>query len=299
MQLSAVDLNLLLVLDALLQERSVSRAARRVGISASAMSHALARLRELFDDPILIRSGRTMVPTARGEALTDQARRAILEAEKVFTTRGHFDPWDLERQFRVAVSDIALIVLGPAFEHLLRSEAPGVDITYDPLRELSQPLRDGTFDLVIGPISEKHPEVRSAVLFEDRCVCVVRGDSPVGERVKIEQLVELPHVDVRHSAARVGGVDEALARHGVRRRVARLVSTHLMALHLVARTDYMAIVPSALARTVERALRLRVLLPPLELEPVEVGLAWHLRTEDDPSLVWLRQAVERAVDLSV
>lgn len=299
MQLSAIDLNLLVVLDALLQERSVARAARRVGLSASAMSHALARLRAVLDDPILVRSGREMVPSPRAEALTERVRRAVIEAEKVFAPSRGFEPGDLRKPLRVGASDIATVVLGPALEQLLVTEAPGVVLHYAPFESFVTRLRDGTYDLALGPLYDLPADVLGQPLFEDTWVCVVRAESPIPDRPRVDQLAELEFVDLPPWCGRTLPLDQAFARNGHPRKVARTVPGELAALHLVARTSFATLVPSSIARVLQRHLRLRVIPLPVAADPVVVGFAWHLRTNGDVEQVWLRELVERAADLSV
>jgi len=299
MQLSGIDLNLLVVLDALLQERSVSRAAQRVGLSASAMSHALARLRDVLDDPILIRSGREMVPSPRAEALTDRVRRAVIEAEKVFAPTRGFEPAELRKPLRVAATDLATVVLGPALEQLLITEAPGVMLHYAAFESFVTRLRDGSYDLAIGPLQDLPADVLGQTLFEDTPVCVVRAESTVPERPRIEQLAELDYVDVPPWCGRTVALEQAFARHGHPRRTVRTVPGELAALHLVARTSFATLVPSSVARAVQRNLRVRVIPLPIATDPIPVGFAWHVRSNGDVEQAWLRELVERAADLSV
>lgn len=299
MHLAGIDLNLLVVLDALLQERSVARAAQRVGLSASAMSHALARLRDVLDDPILIRSGRQMVPTPRAEALTDRVRRAVIEAEKVFAPPLGFEPGQLSKPLRLAATDLGVVVLGPALEQLLLTEAPGMTLHYTTFESFVTRLRDGTYDLALGVLHDLPADVLGQTLFDDNWVCVVRAESPLPERPRLEHLGELEYVDPPAWCGRTVLIDQAFAQNGHPRRVVRTVTGEMAALSLVARTSFATLVPSSIARAAQRSLRLRVIPLPVATDPIAFGFAWHVRTDNDPEQVWFRELVERAADLSV
>jgi DNA-binding transcriptional LysR family regulator len=297
-----VDLNLLITLDALLQEENVSRAATRVGLSTPAMSHALARLREQLADPLLVRAGHKMVPTPRAIDLKDRVHALAGEVQAVLAPAAPQDPRTLERTFQLKASDQLITVLGPALDRALRA-APGVRCQVTPTeRSEAQLLRDGTIDLSIGvydylPYSDLPPDLRIQRLFDDRFVCVVRAGHPgVGKTLTLRQFAALEHVQVV-PRGRIGGyVDELLLRHGLSRRVVRAVPYFLAALALVAETDYLLTTSIRLARRLAPRLGLRMVPPPraLALEPYTVAQLWHPRNDRDPAHRWLREAVATA-----
>lgn len=294
------DLNLLITLDALLQEENVSRAAARVGLSTPAMSHALARLRKQLGDPLLVRAGQRMVMTPRAADMRERVHELAAAALGVMTAEPKSDPRQLERTFRIKATDHALTVLGPALDELVRREAPGVALHVLPQqREEAALLRDGAIDLALGvydyaPYSELPNDLRIQQLFEDHFVCVVREDHPtVARSLTLQQFAELEHVQVVPRGAPGGYVDELLAVHGMKRRIARAVPYFLSALVLVAETDYVVTISQQLARRLVDRLALKVVQPPrsLGLEPYQVAQLWHPRNDRDPGHRWLRETV--------
>lgn len=291
--LPSSDLGVLATLDALLQESSVSGAARRLGLSTPATSHALARLRARFDDPLLVRAGRRMVLTPRAEALKEQVRRAVMEAERVFEPPETFEPIRLERAFALSVTDYVMEVIGGALDQTLRDEAPGVDLRFVPntLTD-AEALRRGDSDLAIGIYGDLPPELRTRPALTDRFVCAVRGDHPaVGKRLTLRQYVRLGHVQVAPRGQPGGYVDQLLAERGEQRRVTRAVPFFRTALEMVARSDDVLTVSRRLAQRFAPALGLRVLAPPLPFEPYTLSLVWHPRFDADPAHRWLRDRI--------
>ena len=182
------DLSLLLTLDALLQEANVTLAAKRLGLSTPAASHALARIRERLGDPILVRAGRSMVLTPRAEELRPQVRSLVEDASRVMSAAVPFSPRGLKRTFTIFTTDHVLLVLGPAVDRLLREEAPDVALRFLPsVVEDWIPLRDGVADLSVCILGHFPDEFRTRQLFTDRFVCVVRADHPrVGKRLTLD-----------------------------------------------------------------------------------------------------------------
>ncbi|MEZ4454408.1 MAG: LysR family transcriptional regulator [Nannocystaceae bacterium] len=285
------DLAALATLDALLQEGSVSGAARRLGLSTPAVSHALARLRERFDDPLLVRAGRAMVLTPRAEALRPRVRDAVSIAGRVFEDPGEFDPARLERAFTVSMTDYVLLVFGGAFEAALGEAAPGLDLRVianaadDPER-----LRAGDTDLAVGIYGDLPPELRTRPIITERLVCVVREDHPsVRRRLTLDQFVALQHIQVAPRGRPGGYVDELLAARGLRRRVTRAVPYFQIALEMTARSDRILTVSERLARLLGPRLKLRIFEPPIPLEPFALSMVWHPRFDADAAHRWLRE----------
>jgi DNA-binding transcriptional LysR family regulator len=294
--LETSDLNHLLALDALLQEVSVSGAARRLGLSTPAMSHALARLRERFDDPLLVRAGRSMVLTPRAEGLRSSVREAVAAAGRVFSAPAAFEPSRLEGCFAVSVTDYVMVVLGPTLEGLVRGRAPRLDLRYVP-NAVDDPerLRRGDTDLAVGIYGELPPELKTRPLITDRLVCAVRADHPrVGERLTLERYVELDHVQVAPRGQPGGYVDELLAARGLRRRVARAVPFFQVALAMTAGGDYVLTASERLVRGLGPGLGLKILAPPLPLRPFALSMVWHPRFDGDAAHSWLREQLAEA-----
>ncbi len=296
--MESTDFTALVALDALLQESSVSGAARRLGLSTPAMSHALARIRERFDDPILVRAGRSMVLTPRAEALRPRVRNAIAAAEQALAPETPFSPGTLEREFTVHVTDAVLHILGAALDSAARHEAPGLALRFVPNSPAdADRLRAGDADLAVGIYGELPPEMRLRQLLTDRFVCVVRADHPsVNKRLTLKHFTALDHVQVAPRGRPGGYVDDLLAERGLARRVTRAVPYFDAALELVAGTDYVLTVSERIARGRADRLGLRILEPPLPLEPYALNLVWHPRLDADPAHAYLRDLFVRAAE---
>jgi DNA-binding transcriptional LysR family regulator len=293
--MEARDLSLLLTLDALLQEVSVTRAARRLGLSTPGTSHALARIRTRLGDQILVRVGRQMMLTPRGEQLRPHVRSLVEDASRVLRPPGPFAPRTLARSFTVFATDHALLVLGGAVDRLVRAEAPQVSLRFLPAAADDwMALRDGSADLSVCLPGFARAEFRTRLLLTEPFVCVVRRGHPrVRTRLTLTQYLGLDHLVVA-PLGRPGQVDELLAARGHERRVRRTLPYLDAALRVVAETDYVLTVPGIAARAAAKALDLRVLPPPLALEPDAVQLLWHPRLDDEPANAWLREVFVRA-----
>jgi DNA-binding transcriptional LysR family regulator len=289
-------LGLLVSLDALLQEGSVTQAARRVGLSTAAMSHTLARIRERLGDPVLVRSGRGMVLTPRAEALRPRVHSVVAEARATLEPERPFVARELARTFVVHVTDYVLTVLGLVVDRLLRDEAPAACLRFVP-NSPDDPalLRDGGSDLAVGIYGDLPQEMRSRQLLTDRFVCVVRNGHPVAtRRLTLPQFVALSHIQVAPRSKPGGYLDDVLRQRGLSRNVARAVPYFGTALQLTAQTDYVLTVSERIARKLAPALGLTVLEAPLELRPYALSLVWHPRFDGDAGHRFLRDVFTRA-----
>jgi DNA-binding transcriptional LysR family regulator len=289
------DLSLLLTLDALLQEANVTLAAKRLGLSTPAASHALARIRERLGDPILVRAGRSMVLTPRAEELRPQVRSLVEDASRVMSAAVPFSPRGLKRTFTIFTTDHVLLVLGPAVDRLLREEAPDVALRFLPsVVEDWIPLRDGVADLSVCILGHFPDEFRTRQLFTDRFVCVVRADHPrVGKRLTLDEYLALDHIVVS-PLGRPSHVDAVLAERGRERRIRRTVPFFNSGLLLAAATDYVLTVSDRAALALADTLGLRIVEPPLPLSSYSLNLLWHPRLENEPANRWLRDVFARA-----
>jgi DNA-binding transcriptional LysR family regulator len=291
------DLSLLATLDALLQESSVTGAARRVGLSTPAMSHALARIRERLSNPILVRAGRGMVLTPRAEALKPRIHTLVNEAQQALEADRPFVASELRRSFVVSATDYVLCMLGVPFDRLLRQEAPNVKVRFV-ASSIDDPaaLREGGADLAIGIYGDLPPEVKTRLLLTDRFVVAVRREHPtVGKKLSLEQFARLPHLQIALGRTYV---DDALKENGIERRIARVMPYVLPALYLVSKSDYLLIVCERIAEDLAPALGLRTLAPPIELKPYALSLAWHPRFDGDAGHRFLRDVFARAAQKS-
>lgn len=294
--MNRLGLKLLLVLDALLAERNVTRAAAKVGLSQPAMSNALARLRDALDDPLLVRTPQGMVPTPRAEALAAPLARALADLERAFTVPEPFDPSTSTRCFNIAATDYMELTLLPRLMAALRGMGATVQVALLPLAEPSwaEALADGALDLTLAVVGRAPERLRSRRLFDEAFACLLRRDHPAAAApLTLERFVELPHLLVSPRGGRRGIVDEALERRGLSREVVLSVPHFLMAPAVVAQTDLIATVPSRVARAFVGALPVVALPPPLPLPGFSVAMSWHERQHHDPAHQWLREQLAR------
>lgn len=290
------DLGLLVALDALLQESSVTKAARRVGLSTPAMSHRLERLRVKLEDPLLVRAGRGMVLTPRAEALRPQVRSVVAAADRVMTPQAPFSPATLTRDFVIRATDYVLLVLGPTLDRIARAEAPQVGLRFmTNTPEDGADLRAGHAHLAVGIYGALEPELKTRTLLSDRFVCVVRRGHPLGRRrLTLSRYVKLGHIQVAPRGRPGGYVDDLLAERGLARRVTRAVPSFAAALRLVQGSDDVLTVSARVLGALEPEPALEVRAPPLPLEPYALSLLWHPRLDGDPAHRWLRELFVRA-----
>ncbi|MBL9105329.1 MAG: LysR family transcriptional regulator [Myxococcales bacterium] len=296
--LAAMDLNLLVTLEALLGERHVTRAAARLGLSQSATSHALARLRRLLGDPLLVRDGQLLVPTTRAAALAPRLAEALASLRSVLAPPAAFDPATARRRFTLGMADYAQFVLLPPLLARLSAAAPHVDLVVrdsaiDRLDEIdftvapdssvarSDPLRGG-----------RQPALRGRRLFRERYVCVARRGHPrIGKKLDLATFVALPHAFIAPRGTPGGVVDDALAERGLTRRVALMIQHFLVAPDAIAGSDLIITLAERLARAFAGRLPLALHEPPLALPRFTMQLYWHERRHLDPAHQWLRRQI--------
>jgi DNA-binding transcriptional LysR family regulator len=295
MDLRSADLNLLVALDALVRERSVSRAGERMGLSQPAMSNVLTRLRRLLDDPVLVRTSEGMVPTQRVAAVIGPVRKALSELQQVLAGEAEFEPARAQRVFRVSAMDHAWVVLVPHLARLLAREAPGVRLDLLPHRESTpSDLEAGELDaaILVGRKHGRGAGFRRAELYDDNFDCLVRRGHPeVGRRLSLKRYLELGHVLASPRSRRGGVVDQALQKRGLSRRVHVIVPHFAAAPFVVAATDLIATLPRGVARPFARMLDLQLFPPPIPLEGGPWLLVWHERTFQDAGHSWLRAQI--------
>ena len=297
--LTEVNLNLLVYLDTLLREKSVTRAAQRLGITQSAMSHNLRQLRDIFGDPLLVRGKGGMQPTPRAEELVIPLRSGLQSLRRTLQGDSAFEAEKSTRRFVIAAGDaVGMLVLPPLLERL-RESGPNVDLDVVPFdgRRYSSQLETGEVDVAISAFFPDAPAVRMRKLLPASFVCMVWEDHPVvGETLVLAAWAQLPHVLV--SPQGTGGpgiVDRALAKHGLERRVAVRIRYFLAAPLLVSRTDLVLTTTRALAEMFAADLPVRLIAPPVELPTFSIGLAWHERVAKDPANLWIRSHVAEAL----
>jgi DNA-binding transcriptional LysR family regulator len=291
-ELGGVDLNLLVVLRALLAERHVTRAARSVGLSQSAASHALARLRDLYRDPLLVRAGRTLEPTPRALALLPAIDRALAEIQATIVGPAPFDPRTEHRTFTFGMADYGQAMLcGPMLARLAR-EAPGIDVAVSSGEGVDDLVDEGVLDLGVTVRPPRSGGPSSTELFSDDFVCIVRKGHPEAtERITLKRYLALRHVVVAPSGSPGSVVDTELARRGLRRRVAARVPSFLVAPIVVSGSDFINTGPARLARLLAERHPIALVRPPLRLPSFTLYLVWPRRFDQDPAHRWFRELV--------
>lgn len=283
------DLNLLITLDTLLSEGSVAAAAKRLRLSPSAMSRALARLRETTGDPLLVRAGRGLVPTPRAVELREQVSRLVQEAQAVLRPAQTLDMGQVVRTFTLRSSEEFVENLGPALLARIAQEAPGVRLRFvDKSDKDSALLREGSIDLSIGVVdASASPELLTQALFRDRLIGVVRSGHPLSQGpVSVERFAQGRHVYVSRRGLERGQVDDALQALGLTRDISTIVAGFATAIALARDTDLIASVPERY--TAHQRDGLYSFALPIVVPPFTVAMLWHPRLDADVAHRWLR-----------
>lgn len=293
-ELAQHDLNLFVALHALLRERHVTRAAAAVNMSQPAMSRALGRLRDMFDDPILVRTRTGMTPTARALALYPDVAELLARVRDVIRP-ARFDPREAVGAVRIAAPDIVSHMLVPPLIQRLAREAPGLDLEIVAWSaRWREELERGAVDLTVGVPTGDEPNLYSRPLITNEWACLLREGHPaLGKRWTVQLFAGLDHVLVSLLGRGGGPVDEALAAHGLKRRIALRIPYPAVAPHIVAETDLVVTTPRWLALKLASAGNVVIRRPPIPIPPVRVALVWHERSHRDPRQRWLRDALVR------
>jgi DNA-binding transcriptional LysR family regulator len=288
------DLNLLVTLDVLIEEGSVTKAADRLGMSAPSLSRALARIRETLGDPILVRAGRDLVPTPRAMALRDRVHDLVEEATQLLRPHEVQSFESLDRQFTIRANEAVVAAFAADLLTKLHAEAPLVSLRFAPEgEEDDDALREGRIDLEIGALREMGPEMRIQTIFRDHYFGVARADHPIFDEELTPQLfAQFDHISVSRRGRARGPVDRALNELGLERRVTLIVASFPAALCALPGNDLIALVPGiVLAGIRGLETNLRSFDIPLTLESVVMAHAWHPRMDNDPAHRFLRDAV--------
>ncbi len=291
--ITAVNLNLFVVFEALVAERNVTRAAKRLGVTQSAVSNALRQLRVLFDDPLFLRRSAGVEPTPRALVLAEPVRRGLAAFGDALAPP-RFEPKTAERRFVIATSDYCEMVLLPSLLARLADDAPNVRVEIVPwgLHEVPDLLARGEADVMIGYYSKVPAAHREQKLFTEEFRCLVRKRHPsVRGKLTLNGWVAVPHVVVSQRPGSTSGVDRALAARGLSRRIGVRVSHFLIVPEIVARTDFVAALSRRIAEPAARTLDLRLFPPPIPLAKSTVGMVWHDRLDADPGHRWLRDVI--------
>lgn len=294
MNITSVNLNLFVAFDALFSEQNVTRAARRLGVTQSALSNSLQRLRVLFDDPLFLRGSRGITPTPRAMELAPPIQRGLASLGAALAP-SVFDASKASRTFVIATSDYVQYVVLPPLLRRLSTEAPHVHLDVRPwgLHEVSPLLASGEADLMIGYFSRLPPMHADVKLFTETYTCIARKRHPkiTTSRPSLEAWTSTPHVVVSERPGSTASVDRVLATKNRKRIIGARVTHFLLVPEIVAQTDFVAALSSRVAAPFAKALDLKTFTPPLPLPKSEVGMVWHDRLMADAGHRWLRDVV--------
>ncbi|MEX1365922.1 MAG: LysR family transcriptional regulator [Nannocystaceae bacterium] len=298
-QLAGINLNLFPVLGAMLRHRSVTRAAQELGVTPSAVSHALRELRALLDDPLFVRAGTGMLPTRRATEVEVALREGLGLLGEVVQRREEFDPAATRRVFTVATSDEVIMATLPRVFSRLQREAPDMAINIRPRSTQSiEMLEVGELDLLLRLTDDVPSWAAHTPLDAGDVVCVVRGDHPrVKARLTAERFRSLPHIRVSPQGFGESTTERRLRELGIERKISIYTFSFATAAEFVAQTDAILTLPEGVAHAVAPRLGLRILTPPFTVPGFVLDMIWNQR-RDDPALAWLRQVlIDAAADV--
>ena len=296
MNLRSIDLNLLVVLDALLDEAHVSRAAQRVALSQPATSSALERCRHLFDDPLLVRSTRLMTLTPRAQSLRAPIKQALQGVLSVFEAPA-MDLKALSGTVRVGLADALLAALLAPLHKKLQRSSPRLSLSYLPWQSASDELRrleQGELDLAVSVLPAVHGSFRRIELLQEHYVVVMRRRHPAAAAFSLDAWLAYPHVEVSSWGDSRGALDDALLSSGRTRHVGVVVPSFLAVLPLLEHTDYIAMLPSRCILPGHRK-KLAIFKPPISVEGFSLHLAWHERRDGDPAVQHVARVLRQVV----
>ena len=295
MDLHGIDLNLLVAFDALMAERNVTRAGARIGRTQPAMSAALSRLRALLKDELFVRGPNGLQPTPRALDLSKPLAHALAEIGRTLEFTQGFDPSTSSATFSLGLSDHPTFVVLPSLIEKLRDSAPGVALrirSFTAREDAVTMLDAGEVDVAIGVPSTASGRILTHPLFEEQFACIVRKDHPVARApLNLKTFLSLSHLLVSPENDRFGTVDAALAKQALKRRLALTIPNMYAAPLLISRSDFIATVMKGVIAASGHGHELRVLKPPLALEPISFVMSWHRRNDAHPAQRWLRTAI--------
>lgn len=305
MNISRVDLNLLVYLDVLLRECNVTRAAEELGISQPAMSNSLRRLRDLFGDPILVRTSDGMTPTDRALELQSMVRKVLSAAEQVILPKTEFEPLASNRIFRIMASDYTESTLLPVLLRQLRQQAPNIRLDIMTPSDVSfHDVERGKVDMVINRFDSLPQSFHQVHLWDDSFSCVMSANNPVKDKWSLESYLSSKHVWVSKTGMgvgvgmtpddvqRLGWVDEALSKQGVKRDISLFTRHYQAALLLAEQDDLIVTIPSMSAKSIANSSKVVILDPPFEIERMRLKMVWSPLLQHDPGHKWLRQLIK-------
>lgn len=299
-----IDLNLLEYLDVLLRERNVTKAASHLGLSQPAMSNGLARLRVMFDDPLLVRTSDGMTPTERALELQPVIREVLARVDKAVQPQAAFDAATAERFFRIMATDYAESTIFPPILQRLREAAPGITLDIMTPSDVSfLDVEQGKVDMVINRFDSIPQSFHQKTIWEDDFACLFSVDNPIRNNFTLDSYLQAQHVWVSKTGMgvgvgmnpddvqRLGWVDEALNRIGKQRRISVFTRHYQAAMLMAEQNDLIATVPAKAAKLQAHNPRVVVEKPPFEIPPIELKMAWSPLLQNNPAHQWMRRLI--------
>lgn len=304
MNINRIDLNLLVYLDVLLRERNVTKAANQLGISQPAMSNGLRRLRQLFDDPLLVRTSEGMTPTERASQLAPLVRDVLSDIEKAVQPQTPFDPANSDRVFRIMASDYTESTLIPVLLGELDQQAPNVSLDIlNPSDVGFLDVEQGRVDLVINRFDTMPQSFHQCTVWTDKYACLLSVDNPVLENFDLDHYLQAQHVWVSKTGMgvgvginpkddqRLGWVDEALGKHGKKRRITVFTRHYQAAMRLAEQPNLIVTVPSKAAQVQKHNPKVVIKEPPFDIPSFELKMAWSPLLQHNPAHQWMRRLI--------
>jgi DNA-binding transcriptional LysR family regulator len=294
MKLSDVDLNLFVVFDAIYTEGNLTRAGEIIGITQPAVSNSLSRLRNLFDDPLFVRTAEGMVPTPVAQNIVGPVRQALGLIRSSVQESETFDPLASDKRFRVSMTDLTQSIVLPYLFGRIKGEAPhiAIDCYQVRRRDMNVELASGNLDLAVDIPLTPDPQIRQAPLFSHPHVCVFRSDHPhITDSLETEQYLQLEHIHISSRRGGLGHVDLALGKMGKRRLITLRTQHYLATPELVSRTELALTVPRVFADFLVAQYPVRYLELPFEVPNLETHLYWHESTDQDQANKWMRELI--------
>ncbi|MCP4350020.1 MAG: LysR family transcriptional regulator [Desulfobacterales bacterium] len=299
MNLCEFDLNLLVAFDAIYKERNLTHAGHRLHLTQSAMSHALGRLRTVFDDPLFVRQGNHMVTTPLAEDMAVNIQQVLKLLEITLEDRGRFDPQRSESTFCIGLGDYTAFVLLPELLKILKPVAPKIHIKARHLtfEQRAASLDNGSADLVIGCEQVFGASIYQQVLFREREVCILSKDHPdIGDTLSFDQYINAEFIRLSLADYREDPIDEELAEKGVKRKVMIMTEHELTIPKLVSSTNYIANIAERLGKKFLEWLPVKILPVPLDNTRFKIHQYWHKRNQIDPAHKWLRRSIKQVCE---
>jgi DNA-binding transcriptional LysR family regulator len=303
--MARVDLNLLVVFDAIMTEGSITSAASRVGMTQPAVSNAVARMRLVWNDPLFVKQGRGLRPTPRAVSLWQKFRNPLLEIREM-NAQNEFDPASSERVFRIGITEHPADMLWPNLRQMVEIKAPNICIHSVPIhRNTEELLLDASIDLAVHYHVGNYKNINATWLFNNKLVCVVRSGHRLLKLLDSEGVLPLAqylledHLVVSLSGEARANVDDALDLLGVKRKITMTVNNFSLVTSMLQQSDLVCVTPQSVVASAVSAKTLIVIPLSFAIDPAPISMLWHSRQDRDPGNIWVRQLILKSIDISV